>query len=249
MFAVKHQHDQWQKSFMITSNVLLRVFNIEWNGSCGTAFTLEHKEKQYLITARHVINGFAGGKLNILHSSKWLLAKFDVVGVAAGEIDVAVLAPAQQLSPAHPMPAGTSSMILGQSVYFLGFPYGLRYDAPESINNGFPLPLVKGGVLSTIPTPDGKILVDGHNNPGFSGGPVVFIPKGLPPGRNSEFCVAGVVAAYPAASEPVYDRDNRATELFIKNNPGILIAYDIRYAIDLIERNPIGFPVGKESGS
>ena len=77
----------------------------------------------------------------------------------------------------------------GQDVYFLGFPYGLHGDM-SALSNDLPFPFVKKGIISLFHN-DGvnRIYLDGHNNPGFSGGPVVFMPAGL-----SDFMLSAQVA-------------------------------------------------------
>ncbi len=113
------------------------------------------------------------------------------------------------------------------------------------MNRKYPLPLVKMGIVSSMQYEPqlgcSSIILDGHNNPGFSGGPVVFIPDGHSPGNASQFSVAGVVASYPTYNEPVFDNNQKETNLFIQNNPGLVIVYDIQHAVKLIEANPIGF--------
>ena len=99
-----------------------------------------------------------------------------------------------------PLEATADGITVGQCVYFLGFPLGMMGSAND-INNSFPIPLVKSGVLSGLcGTPLWELLVDGHNNPGFSGGPLVFSPP-----RERDFRVAGVITVYPLAFLPIYD--------------------------------------------
>jgi hypothetical protein len=84
-------------------------------------------------------------------------------------------------------------MYLSQDAYFLGYPYGLHAEG-GSLNAHFPLAIVKKACLSmfALGGPDAYILLDGHNNPGFSGGPVVFAPNGQGAPTN----VAAVVSGY-----------------------------------------------------
>lgn len=151
-----------------------------------------------------------------------------------------MLALDQQLSGLMPIQIGTkSSFFLSQDVYFVGFPYGLSIEG-QTLNNGFPLPLVKHGIVASVS--GGKsgepFLVDGINNPGFSGGPVVISLGGsnLP-------TIIGVVSAYKAAQEPVYKGSDK-TDMNIQANTGLLVAFSIDYALDAIAKNPIGFRVG-----
>jgi hypothetical protein len=61
-------------------------------------------------------------------------------------------------------------LVLSQDVYFLGYPL------PERVRLVGTLPFVKRGIASGRAEINGVHvwLVDGHINPGFSGGPVVF---------------------------------------------------------------------------
>jgi hypothetical protein len=117
-------------------------------------------------------------------------------------------------------------------VYFLGFPYGLKEDVTADINNDFPLPFVKRGIIASFQffgSPDlATFYIDGHNNPGFSGGPVVA----LKPTRQA--VVIGVVSGYSARSEPVLQRDGKPTSLFWEYNTGLVLAYPIQHALRLI---------------
>ena len=79
--------------------------------------------------------------------------------------------------------------MLSQDVYFLGFPYDLTNDG-GTINRNFPIPLIKKGILSAIQVGEVKtLLLDGHNNPGFSGGPVVCQ---IVNGRSDELTAIGI---------------------------------------------------------
>lgn len=217
---------------MVTSNALQRTFRMRFAGNTGTAFTIDIEEKQYLVTASHMLPGYSGGKIEIYHDGEWkalyciLLGKGD-----PSDCDIAVLEPQIRLSPNHPFPATAGHLVLGQPAYFLGLPYHYSQDAGH-LNRDFPLPLVKGCVISAFM--GSRLVLDGHNNPGFSGGPVVFVPHGQQPSEASPFCVAAVVSGYPGALQPVLDAESQAVGLFVRENPGIVIAYDIKHALEYI---------------
>ncbi len=236
---------------MVTTNVLSRVFHIAWRDSTGTAFTIDHASKQYLVTARHVVKGIdSGDSIRVFHEEQWKNLTVDVVGIGDGDADVAVLSCPIRISPSLDLAASQANLIYGQQVFFLGYPYGMD-SGGEKINRGLPLPFVKSGIVSALEFGDvSKIYLDAHGNTGFSGGPVVFAPVG---GSATDLRVAGVVANYPAASlQPVVDQNrNRITDpegkpvgLYVQENPGIVVAIGIRHVIELIEANPIGFPLG-----
>ena len=232
---------------MITTNVIQRTFRIKHGDGSGTAFAIDREDKQYLITARHVVKDITrGDRLSIFHHGQWKSVQVDVVGIGACETDVAVVACPMHLAPSHPLEASSAGLIYGQPIYFLGFPFGWD-SGGERINRDFPIPFVKGGIVSAIITEGAsRIYIDAHGNKGFSGGPVVFIPNGPQP---QELRVAGIVANYPTPLlEPVVDkhrnpivRSHNEPLAYFQENPGIVVAFDIRHATELIDANPIGF--------
>jgi hypothetical protein len=133
-----------------------------------------------------------------------------------------------------PLPEGDHFWFIGQDAYFLGFPFGLYTEIGE-INNHFPIPIVKkaifsgklGGVDSEV------ILLDGINNSGFSGGPVVYRSP-----KDNLFRIAAVVSAWNAHEAPVYLE--KKTLYHVHENTGIIISYGIKHELDIIGANPIG---------
>ena len=130
--------------------------------------------------------------------------------------------------------------ILGEEMMFLGFPGGYDTSTGFELHNGFPTPLVKYARLSTMPLQNHPMWLDGHNNPGFSGAPLCFTPDSNKP---SELAVAGIVVSYNQTKRPVYTRDGGEAEMYIRENMGLLHAWDIRYALELIDSNPIGLEI------
>ena len=225
---------------MITANVIYRVFRLKLGPETGTGFAIEEEGREYLVTARHLAHSLWGKRqIEVFKDGGWSPSEVTAVGHAPGEVDISVLAPAERLTPtrALPLPASSKGLTYGQEAFFLGYPYGISDNFLRE--TGHPLPLVKRVTVSTL---FGKpYLLDGHNNPGFSGGPVVFCP----PGRK-EFQVVAVVSGYRWASAPVRDQENRDTEFYLRENTGIVVAYDVNEAIALIRANPIGLATGKE---
>ena len=176
--------------------------------------------------------------VEFFHNNKWKKLSIEIVGMGSEDIDVAVLAPSQKLAPVLPLEPTLQDAMIGQQVYFLGFPMGMVNNTGRELNRNFPVPLAKSGILSGAEKPK-KIWIDGHNNPGFSGGPLVFVPHGKP---NIGYRVAGVISGYRMSSIPVYNSNSQQIGIFPENS-GIVEAYNIMFAIDLIENNPIGFPL------
>ena len=225
---------------MVTANIIQRTFKIECGNHLGTCFTIDVDNRQYIVTAKHLVKEITGQHtIKLMHERRWKNLAIELIGHCEGKVDISVLAPELQISPSHPLPATTAGIILGQDVYFLGFPYGLMSDAGE-LNRNFPFPLVKKGVLSMVEFGEGYILLDGHNNPGFSGGPIVFCQNN----HGNDFSVAGVVSGYRYAREPIYKNEEPEEKEppigYYRSNTGIVLAYDIKHALDLIRQNPIG---------
>lgn len=185
---------------MITANVIHRVFRIKYGKATGTAFTVDVDGKQYLVTARHIVDDVSGNAtLGILSNTEWIPLPTQLVGHADGETDITVLAANLRLTPPNlPMEASSAGLTYGQDVFFLGFPYGIQGKVIFG-DAGYPLPLVKKALVSALDGSGSVFLLDGHNNPGFSGGPVVFAPPGT-----YQYKVAAVIGGYVPVEEPVF---------------------------------------------
>jgi S1-C subfamily serine protease len=251
----------------LTTNVLLRVRMIRPAGSSsfGTGFTLEVDGSQYLVTAKHVVAGMKDSDtLEIRQGDQW--TPLTVKVLRANDADIAVLIPPRQLTVSFPLEPSLTGIRLPQDVYFLGFPYGLPYDLPTKplgLIQGFALPFIKKGVVSAMTDHAKVIFLDGHNNPGFSDGPIVFRdldqsevvfklaavvsgfrPELLPILKLREITPDKVSSADIAQQRIVrkeghlYRLDD--TDEVVNSNTGIVIRYNIGYALDLIHKNPIG---------
>ena len=220
---------------MITSNVIHRVFRLKYREQTGTSFIINVDDNQYFVTAKHVVQVeenddilhslSVGEEVEIFRDNSW--HPIPVTVVAHSEISDVSIFKIKQNIPAHPMPATTDGIFYGQDVYFLGFPYGLSSVVGE-INRHFPLPLVKKGILSSMFNVElgGMFFVDGHNNPGFSGGPVIFTDQ-----KTKEQKVAGIIHGY----QPEFKNIAGRLTPIENTNSSIIIAYSISNAIDLIE--------------
>lgn len=221
---------------MITSNVTERVLHLKYGNGTGTCFCIDYENKQYIVTAKHVISSLIDNDVvEIYFNNEW--SKFSVKLIGHHNIaDISVFKIDKILSKLKLEPT-SEGIIYGQDTYFLGFPYKIQDDKSSINNRNFPLPLVKKAILSgMISDETGKyLLLDGINNPGFSGGPVIFNR----PNEIGNFKVAGIISGYRFSNEPVYN-NGEETVLSVKVNTGIIIAYNISYAIDLIKLNPIG---------
>lgn len=218
----------------------MRTFQIKYEEQTGTCFTLDVNDRQYMVTAKHIVANIDDyDMVEILHNGTWKNLKTTIVWLPESEEDIAILAPELQLSPPFPLIPSMEGMCLGQDVYFCGFPFGLKNEA-GTLNRNFPVAFIKKGVASAIePRKDcsTRIYIDGHNNPGFSGGPVIFTDL-----NTNSLKVAGVISGYYPYYEPIL-KENTRTELVSRQNAGIAIAYALGRGIENIRRNPIGVPI------
>ena len=225
---------------MITSNVIHRTFQLKCGEALGSCFTIDVDDKQYLCTAKHCLENFRGKSIELFHGEKWKTLDVELVGFGSKDTDICVLSPKIQLSPPYRLPPTMDNITLGQDVYFLGFPYGIQIDMGD-LNRLFPLPLVKRATVSAICAQDQTIiLLDGYNNPGFSGGPVVFTKSGS---AKNELSVAAIVSGYRFEPQPVLDEKGQETSLRVHANTGIVHSYSIQHALDAIKDNPIGVEI------
>ena len=219
----------------VTANILQRTFLIRYDGNTATCFTVDVQGRRYLITAKHVVHPIRDDAVvHISHDRGWLPLRVRLVGHGTGDIDVTAFAPQELFGGSHPLRLTTQGLVLAEDIYFLGFPYGLGMELKTALNAGFPLPLVKKAVVSALGLADGPILLDGHNNAGFSGGPVARR------GTREEQTVIGVVSGYRYDRNKVRDEHGNETTHTYDTNTGIIIAHDIRHALAIIATNPIG---------
>ena len=130
--------------------ILRQTLHVRTRAGTGTAFTVEVDDRQYIVTAQHVLgspsvqtvemqNGLAG----------WRRMPVTVVASAGPPVDVAVLAANSLLGARSAVPVGVGTVSYGQAVRFLGYPFGLEF-TPIPGFRAAPLPFVKAGILSAL---------------------------------------------------------------------------------------------------
>ena len=210
---------------MVSANALQRTLCIRRGDRIGTAFTVDRGGRQYIVTAHHVVRDITSGDvLAVRRNRVWGEVHIRVVGMDA-EADIAVLAHEDPLTPNHQLEmAGPGSWFHSQSVAFLGFPFGWD-SGTESINNGYPVPFIKAGIISAnVEGPPRRIYVDAHGNPGFSGGPLVLRLLGQP--LTVPVVVAGVIIDLPL--DPI-----------TAEQTGLVCATSIEHVVSLIDASPL----------
>jgi hypothetical protein len=226
-----------------TSNIVTRVFSLKLATAAASGFTVEVDGRQYLITAKHFVpSSLSSGTIEILQEKNWRPLNFVQIAVEPSAVDIAVLALSEQLTP-WPLPVslGFVGSYLSQEVFFLGFAQQVEVNG-EAVNGGYPLPLVKHGIISYFASAGGPFLIDGINTYGFSGGPVVRVDNTDKP------TVIGVVSGFRVAPEPVYQGASPVGAVappigVTRTNAGLVVAFSIDYAIEAIRKRPIGYKI------
>ena len=229
----------------VPGNVITRVFDIRVGGETGetgSAFVLDYEDQQYLVTAEHMVASLpTTGSLDILQNDeKWHPVKVKVLHGKQPCDDVAVLIPESWTNLRIDDLPILPNWFMGQEVYFLGFPYGLfTYFANGVVTS--PVPLVKHGYVSALvscsalnPGADADkklLLLDGMNNPGFSGGPVVA-PDLDQAGHPMK--LVGVISAFAGEKLAVSSKDQKASEESVNVNTGIVVVIPIAAVTNLI---------------
>jgi hypothetical protein len=222
-----------------TSNVLYRVLRIRTPTATGSAFTIEVDGKQYLITARHVLGSFGGeGEIELWLDRRWSRIRARAIYPSRAAVDIAALDLGRPVTVSLPLEPSSGGLTLGQQVYFLGYPDGLAGSGPAPPGFG-EIPFLKSGIVSALDDrdPEASILyLDGQNNPGFSGGPIVFWHT-----ASSSFRVAGVVRGYRNEALPVLKREKLDDpeakpyrDLYTRANSGIVVGFDILHIVQAI---------------
>jgi len=204
----------------------------------GTAFTIDIGEKQYVVSAKHIFveeNGLYVARINPNTNEEIWMTPNHEQPLYTGDtnIDVIVFPLNQPITPSHKLPV-TTEHGLGHDVYFLGFPFGWKTSGGNvsEINNGFPFPFVKKGIISEFRSRGSSlpmgIYIDAHNNEGFSGGPVIF------PDKDKNMQVVGIISGYLPELVNVSGPMASGGEWSV--NSGIAHASPVSFALGLIQK-------------
>ena len=259
----------------VTSNVFERVLDIRVNAGTpheetATAFTVDVDGREYLMTAKHVVQGLKDeDTIDIFMNEAWIPLAVKIFR-CDDPTDIAVLIPPHQLTVNFGLPFDKMNVEFGQDVYFLGFPYGIQSTA-QGVNGPYPLAIIKRGIFSGSVVLDKTkkstlMLLDGYNNPGFSGAPIVyrdlnqggvvmklagvvsgFVPEVVPVMKQNDI-KSPLDASDAAKQQPwkIQRRTNGTYFEYVENgtyvslNTGIVRGFFIGPAIDLIRLHAVG---------
>jgi S1-C subfamily serine protease len=235
--------------------ILSRVYPIKIGTEFGSCFVIDIDDKQYIITAKHLLPKVkSGDSIEVYIAGEWRTLFVKPILPKNEKTDVIALAADKLVAPKMAINIGLGGIFVGQDVFFLGYPFGLasQSDDPSSVF----IPFIKKGILSAIDSrsSSGHVLyVDGHNNPGFSGGPVIFANYK----EKETLYVAGVISGYRHQETKVIEvvekppvtsfEEKKNIIRFVLENTGIVIAYSIDVIVKEIRANPIGVPLSQSN--
>jgi S1-C subfamily serine protease len=223
----------------VPTEIMQRTFLIRNDAAStyGTAFLVDHKGIAYLVTARHMVEGLPVTKATIgvwqdntwksMQTVKTLFPKSDEVDIAVLKLDQKVPTPFS-IQPQD----DTSGPTMGQPLWFLGYPFQLGTTFGPGAHWDGGAPFIKRGTMSALDGSNQDAIVyyiDGFNNPGFSGGPILYWSF-----SKHAYKILGVVKGFrPEAAQMVVN--GRPVDTAVMVNSGILIAYHIKHAVDAME--------------
>lgn len=247
-----------------TFNVITRITMVESSYFRGSAFSIDVDQREYWITAKHILTGAEhppygsvaanSFELRVLdpggEGERWLPVKFLVIDPGK-DIDIVALASPTPLLK-DPLPSakvGSQGVLFGGDCEFLGFPYGGGWRATWDTGATSWMPFVKHCTVSSMVSGDPKIWVlDGINNVGFSGGPVINR-------TGADQQIFAVVSCYRLEPVEVVSSGtaNKTTKRKPPNrksaaqhkatvsvNSGFIIAYDLASTIEAIHNKAVG---------
>jgi S1-C subfamily serine protease len=217
----------------VPNDILSRTLFIKVGNESGTGFLIAYKGKLYLVTAKHVVASLpkVGATIQFRKSGQWVdLKTIRTLFPPSNDVDIAVLetgedAPSTPYSV--PLMTGSDGPTIGQLVWFIGYPFGLG-----SRTSNAEIPFVKRGTISAIDSTDVNaivIYIDGFNNPGFSGGPIVYWDF-----KAHAYRILAVVKGYRNDTASV-SVNGQPANIQVLVNSGILVGYSIEHAIQAID--------------
>lgn len=221
---------------MITNEILQNVFHIKYGNSIATCFAVSIDNYDHLVTAKHLFLDVLDNTLidvEIYCNKKWDTYHVVFLKHTNEEIDIAVLRLNSSKFKKDLFDIGSEGAYLSQDCYFLGFPLGRFFmEDVSNLNNGFPIPMVKKAIIASfMHSNPSRILLDGHNNPGFSGGPVIVSSVGTD--NKKRWRIIAVISGYIIDLKVIKYPDGDLTH---NENSGIIDSYDAGYVYEIIRR-------------
>jgi Trypsin-like peptidase domain len=218
----------------VPTEILQRTLFIKAGTREGTAFVVDYQGKMYIVTARHVVDELPinNATIQVWQAEQWKdYHTVKTIFPSSNAVDIAVFETEEKVPQPYGIePTGDrAGATMGQQVWFLGYPWGISSHFRDGIKVA---PFIKRGTMSAIDAsnPDAIVIyIDGFNNPGFSGGPIVYWDF-----SKHTYGIIGVVKGYrPESAKALINGQEVDTQILV--NSGILVAYSIVHAMKAIE--------------
>ena len=221
------------QSFLPNRNGLENTFNIASDTSIGTGFLIKNNNQEFLITARHLfrkkIKNNEEVLITVCLNNVNKVFKVKIYLHQNPNIDIAVLKIPQSISqfPSLLLKGG-DSYFLAQECLFFGYPLN---SLGSITKEGKKIPLVKRAIISAIYDENGidYLLLDGHNNPGFSGGPLLTYSHQM----ENQYIIGVITAYYPQPHK--IKLNDTIPPITFNENSGIIVAFPSQYILEILE--------------
>jgi hypothetical protein len=211
---------------VLDSRQMQSALKLQTSSGTGTCFVYGSKKGYFFVSAAHLLaNCKVGEKVGVFYKKEILYFSIRKIFCDVDGYDIVAFVTNQPIGGAFDPPK-KYGLFPGQPVKFLGFPHGLEGDYPNEY--GFHTPLVRSAHWSGNVIIEGRrtMILDGFNNPGYSGGPVYCC------GDDGEPVLIGVVSGYRyerLSHSKVYklDEDGNETDVldhYVKFNSGMIYA-------------------------
>lgn len=210
---------------------------VNFENQISTCFVLFYEGRSFFVGAKHaLLNLKNGDNLHFSRNNQWEPLKITECIADDNGNDVTIFTSKIFSHQVGSVPINRAPMVPGSTVIYLGFPHGLAGTFPKQLD--FPTPLAKVAYISGRVEVNGISIpiLDGINNPGFSGGPIYCnnergfpVVIGLISGYRYEKSSSGQL--YRKLSEQ-YDEEKVAGH-YVKLNSGIIYFTDITCAESL----------------
>jgi hypothetical protein len=164
----------FEGGIMLTDREVTTAFNVRTSAGTGTCFLYQDGGGFLCVSAAHVFRGvLEGERIFFATPTDWLPFEVREIVFADDGADVVCFIVDLAIGDFESFEFGAPPHCwLGAELKFLGFPHGLQNNYPSA--NGFVTPLVRTAFFSGNVVIEGETwtILDGFNNPGYSGGPV-----------------------------------------------------------------------------
>lgn len=226
-----------------------RCFQICFNSNYATTFLHSSDGKIVFVTVAHAVEGAQSGDNFLLRQDQgW--ATFEVKHIEVDNVNDIAIYTLRDFIVSNLWQEPEVMMMLAHPLVYLGFPHRLHSDYPAQ--NEFVTPLAKTAHFSGNTKINGAslMILDGLNNPGFSGSPVFHKQY---KNDKPEVGLVGMIHGFRYEQEE-YGRVFRRAgpdgkeitpekELFVRLNSGIILASHRKHIEDMFCRIDVGLDV------